>query len=600
MNMQLNKLSASHRFFARLCFLCVLCDSVVSSSSRAAAPRDELLRLVPDSVGFCLVVQDLRGHAAALLTSPFLEKLSQSPVAVKIRNSPDLKKLDRLESHMKEKLGLDWTRLRDDILGDALVMAYRPGPPGKPELEEGVFLLRARNEKVLAEIVERINKVQKEEGELKDLDELRHNGSVYYRRVEIDKHTERDKTTYYYVHGPILALSTRESMLRQVIDCDRTASSDAVPESAQRLRELDAERALLAVWINPRAFDAELNAKIADTPAKHCETVKHFALYWKALDSVVLSLSLAERDVSLSLGVQARVKEMPPAVRRLFRDGATASDLWRRFPESALFAAGGRFDGATVLEVFGGFLTAEDRQALHSLLNRQFGALLGEEDFARDVLPALGPDWGLCLTAPATRDKNWMPQLFFALRIDAGRTKKRLERKLLDALDFAARLVVFGYNSQHADAPITLKSAEVDGQEVRYLACPPLHPPQNGGGDLQPAYGLLHGYLIVSSSLDGLTRFARTKPAAASAAGAPIPLLRISFKSWREYLNQRRESIVQFLADHHKLRRDEVGQQLDGWLTYLQFVDRLELSQRSAPCQVHFTLSVQTAQALKK
>ncbi|MGH7173039.1 MAG: hypothetical protein ACRELG_22380, partial [Gemmataceae bacterium] len=501
--------------------------------------------------------------------------------------------LKAAEKTLKENLGIDGTQLRDELLGDAIVAAYRPGPPGKPEQEQGVMLLRARNEKVLADLIERVNKVQKEEGELKDLEERRHKGAVYYRRLEFDKRGERDKPpTFYYVHGPVLALSSQESMLRQVIDCDRR-DSGTTGEAARRLRELDAQRALLAVWINPRAFDAEVDHKIAKSSIGRSATVQHFARYWKALDSVVLSLSPRERDINLSLGVRARVEELPPAARRLFGEGTTASAVWRRFPESALLAVGGRFDGATLLDVFDGFLAAENRQALHATLNRQFAALLGEEDFARDVLPALGPDWGLCITAPAPRDKSWIPQTLFALRVDANRTKKALDRKLLGGLDFAARLVILGHNTQHPDEPMALKSGEVDGREVRYLSGERGLP-----SGLQPAYGLLHGYLLLSSSLDAMSRFANAKPQAAD--GSAIPLLRISCKDWRAYLRERRQPIVRFLAARNKLSLDAAGQQLNGLLTGLHFIDRIELRQRAAPGQVIFTLSVQTAQALKK
>lgn len=594
--MRFHSFATSLCFFSRLLFLCVLCDPVVSSSLlRAAAPREELLRLVPDSVGFCLVIQDLREHAAALQASPLIEQLSQSPLAVKIRASADLKKLDRFEARMKAKLGLDWARLRDDIFGDAVVLAYRPGPPGKPEQEQGVLLLRARNEKVLAELIDRVNKVQKEEGELKDLDERRHKETVYYRRLEFDKRSERDKPpTFYYVHGAILAISSQESMLRQVIDCDRR-ESEPTGEAARRLRELDAERALLAVWINPRAFDAEVDAKVAGSSSERSVPVKHFARYWKALDSVVLSLSPAERAINLSLGVRVRVEELPPATRRLFQEAATASAVWRRFPESALFAVGGRLDGATLLDVFGGFLTAENRQALHATLNHQFAALLGEEDFARDVLPALGPDWGLCITAPAPRDKGWMPQTLLALRVDTHRTKKALRGKLLAGLDFAARLFILGHNTQHPDQPMVLKSGEVDSQEVRHVASERGLP-----SGIQPAYGLLHGYLLLSSSLDAMTRFGQATPAPAADADAPIPLLRISCKDWRTYLNERREPIVRFLASRNNLSVDAAGQRLNGLLAGLRFLDRIELRQRVAPGQVIFTLDVQTTQALKK
>jgi hypothetical protein len=590
-------------------FLCVLCDSGVSSTLRADTPREELFRLVPDSVGFCFVVQDLRRHAAALRDSPFIEQLSRSPLAVKIRTSEDMKKLDRFESKMKEKLGLDWMRLRDDILGDALVLGYRPGPPGKPEQEEGFLLLRARNDKVLADLIERLNKVQKEEGEIKDLEERRHKGVMYYRRVEYDKRTQSDKPPmFYFVHGPVLAVSSQESMLREIIDGDRSRSSDSVPAAARHLRQLDAERALMAIWINPRAFDAELDAKSASTPSESCAAVKHFERYWKALDSVVFSLSPDNRDIlSLSIGVRARIEELPPAARRLFLEGARASEVWKRFPNSALLAAGSRIDGAMLLEVIGGYLTPESRQMIHATLNRQLGALLGEEDFARGLLPAMGPDWGLCITAPTPRDKNWMPQSLFAIRVAADRTKKPVDRKLLAALDFAARLIIFAHNNQSPDAPLALKSGEADGQEIRSLT-------GEGGlpAGLQPSYALVNGYLVLSSTLEGLTRFAQTTPTSLTptapaeksrndaSTDAPIPLLRISFKDWRAYLRERREPIVQFLADKQNLSRDVAERQLDGLLAGLQFVERLELRQRVAPGQVIFTFSVQTSQALKK
>jgi hypothetical protein len=361
------------------------------------------------------------------------------------------------------------------------------------------------------------------------------------------------------------------------------------------------------VWINPRAFDAELNAKANDTPTESC-AVKHFARYWKALDSIVISLSPDDRDIiKLSLGVRARIAELPPAARRLFREGATVSDVWKRFPNSALLSAGGRIDGVALLEVLGGYLTPESRQTIHAALNRQLGALLGEEDFTRDVLPALGPDWGLYITAPAAQDKSWMPQSLVALRVASNRTKQPVDRKLLAALDFAARLIIFGHNSQCPDAPLTLKSGEVDGQEVRYLAGERGLPT-----GLQPAYAVLQGYLILSSSLDGLTRFAQITSSSLSpitrgeknrdddAAESPFPLLRISFKDWKAYLKERREPIVQFLAEKQQLSRDAAGQQLDGLLAGLQFIERVELRQRVAPGQVIFTLHVQTAQALKK
>lgn len=188
-----------------------------------------------------------------------------------------------------------------------------------------------------------------------------------------------------------------------------------------------------------------------------------------------------------------------------------------------------------------------------------------------------------------------MPHLLFALRIDTKRTKKAPERTLLSALDFAARFVVFAHNNQHPDSPMALKTGNVDGQEVRYLTGANGLPP-----GVQPAYGLLNGYLVVASSLESMNGFAQTAPIPAPAPGAPVPLLRISFKDWRGYLTENREAIVQHFTDGDKFSRDAAGQKMDALLAVLQFVERAELSQRTASGQVIFTLTVQTAQALKK
>jgi hypothetical protein len=266
-------------------------------------------------------------------------------------------------------------------------------------------------------------------------------------------------------------------------------------------------------------------------------------------------------------------------------------------------AVGCRLDDAALLDVLGGFLTPQGRKFLQATLNRPFASLLSEDDFTANLLPVLGPDWGLCVSAPPTgaagsqaaRKNLEMPHLLFAIRIDPKRTKKTAESTLLSALDFAARFVVFIHNNDHPDSPLTLKTGAVHGQEVRYLTGEHGLPP-----GVQPAYGLLDGYLVLASSLESMKRFAEVSPEPSPSAEAPVPLLRISFKDWRSYLAAYREPIVEFLAEHDKLGRDAAGRQVDGLLAALQFVERAELSQRSAPGQVIFTLSVQTAQALKK
>src|SRR5438105_15819052 len=85
---------------------------------RAASPRDELLRHVPDDVGFCLIVTDLRATSAALADSPFAEQFRASPVGQALVNSPELKQLALVDKQIGAFLGVSAEGLRDDLLGD--------------------------------------------------------------------------------------------------------------------------------------------------------------------------------------------------------------------------------------------------------------------------------------------------------------------------------------------------------------------------------------------------------------------------------------------------------------------------------------------------
>src|SRR4029077_13834976 len=182
---------------------------------KAGAPRDDLLRLVPEDVGFCLVIQDLRGHSQAFLQSPFAKKLWESPIGIAIASAPEQKKLLEFETQLQQGLGVTWPQLRDEIFGDVIVFAYRPGSPGKEDQEQGLMLVHARHPQLLADLAKRFDEVQEQAGDLKEVSIRSHKGAQYERRVE--RHGEN----FAYIHGSLLAFSTREAMLQQVIDLER-------------------------------------------------------------------------------------------------------------------------------------------------------------------------------------------------------------------------------------------------------------------------------------------------------------------------------------------------------------------------------------------
>src|SRR5262249_16543112 len=129
--------------------------------ARAESARDELLQMVPDDVGFGLVVEDLRVHAAQLLESPFVQQFKKSPMGALLSSDRDWQKLIAGREQIEGLLEQEWGKLRDGIFGDAVVFAFRPGPPDKPHDDQVLFLLWARDPKALEKLVERVNALQK-------------------------------------------------------------------------------------------------------------------------------------------------------------------------------------------------------------------------------------------------------------------------------------------------------------------------------------------------------------------------------------------------------------------------------------------------------
>src|SRR5690349_18878411 len=120
---------ATTRRLSALALVALLGPALPAARAAPPTPAEELLRFVPPDVSLCLVVRDLRGHAAALAESPFLEQLRRSPLGKQVQQTLGVQRLVA-DQFLQKYLRLDSTQLRDDILGDAVVVAYRLGPPG--------------------------------------------------------------------------------------------------------------------------------------------------------------------------------------------------------------------------------------------------------------------------------------------------------------------------------------------------------------------------------------------------------------------------------------------------------------------------------------
>jgi hypothetical protein len=567
----------------RTSFLAVATLLALTVRAGAESARDELLRLVPDDVGFCLVLEDLRGHVAQLTESPFLQQFQKSPMGALLDADRDMRKFIEGRQQLETLFGVDWPKLRDEILGDAVVFAFRPAPPDKSGQDQALILLRARDPQALANLVERINAFQKTIGEVKAVEPRTHKGQKYFERVEAKA------LPFYALAGPVLALSSHDAMLRQALD-RRGPDATAEPLLAGRLRQLlGPERRLASLWLNPRAFDAAISAKAKEGSDEKKAVLKNFSTYWRALDGVAGGIGVNE-DVTCTLAIGARVEQLSPAARRFLAEAAKPSELWQHFPDDALLAFAGRFDPAAFEQVLGEFLTPQARQVLHDSLDRFVGAAL-DKDVVKDVLPFLGPDIGLCVMAPEEKAKSWVPQAFAALRVRPGDKPPFVDQTAFAAVKMLAQAAVIDHNSKHVDR-LRLKTEMQDKVEVSYLDGAAKLPP-----GVRPAFALKDGYLVLATSPNVLRRFGTTvdRPPAAD-----VPLLRVSLAQWRAYVQVHRQALAAALAEQNKAKPEEVAHQVDALLEGLRLFDRLEISQRSGDGRTALTLRVRMALPLRK
>jgi hypothetical protein len=555
---------------------------LLAGAAHAASPRDELLRSVPDDHGFCAVFTGLPKVAARLRESPFAAALAKATE----KGAPAVKEweeLRKITDDVRKRLAVSWEKLVDVFPGEAFAFVYRPGPPGKPELEEALFLLRSRDGRTLALVVNGLNLLQNV-----SLEKAEHKGVSYIRRTEPEeegKGPRGGKRTFYLLKGPVLLFSGQESMLKRAIEQELALAKDATPAVAKRLTALGMSESPAAIVLNPRAFDAH----IAAGTGKEAETL---AKWWKALDAAGLALDIG-RDAALSLAFVGRTKDLPEAARKLFEASAKPSSLWGSFPEKPLLAVAWRIDLRGLYGAVRELMPDASREALEKNLDLMITAIY-RKDVIEDLLPVIGPDWGLCLFAPPAGSKETHPRVLAAVKLNGS--DETVDTLLEMALN-GVRWVVASHNGKHAagkrtDNKLTFEKIGTGREVIRVIESK-----KGLAVGMRPAWALRAGHFVAATSPDLIAAF---KAAASPPAEGPVPLLRVSFSAWRKFVKDQREALAADLVSKERLKEEEAAARLAALDAGLALLDTLELTRHDGPSRVTFTLRLKTAEPLLK
>jgi hypothetical protein len=519
--------------------------------------RHELISLLPDDFGVCIVMHDLQGHYARLEGSDWFKAFERTPLGKSIFDAPEFQQLEKWQSELKKHFDLDWTALRDDILGDTLILAYSPGPKDQPKDEHGLILLHVRKPERLIQFIDKVNAAQEKSGELKSLTALQYKGATYHRREE------KAKTQYYFVDGSLAAVSSKETLIKAFLDKRPALSKDHA--WAKRFQRAGADQAFLTLCVNPRRIEPDFGPDL--------KRADGLPSYWRALEGIFVTLTFKD-DAELRITLQADADQLPKWAKTTFTRTAPVSTLWQRFPEQSIMTIASRLDFAGTVEGLKALLPERDRKAFIAAVQNNLKAVLELDPFD-DILPNLGPDWGVCVL-PAKKAEQ-MPTVMVAVAVQPGSKKPAVDQALFRAVYSFAGFSVLDYNSKHPGAIIRLQTMMQDKVEVKYLAGDKAFPP-----GVQPACALKDGFLIFASAPEAIASF--RAPDAKFVQPEEAPLLRLSTRELAKLLEQRRDHILS------RLREKDAKQHLENVISLLNLFERVTVTQNGEAGQASWSV----------
>jgi hypothetical protein len=511
----------------------------------------ELLRRVPPGVGLCVIVNDFHGNADRLARQPWFKTIEENPLVRAVLQSKEMGDLERFRGNVQDKLGIKLDRIREDILGDALVLGHQSTTPGKPEGDRGIVLVKARDAKLLADLVSRINELQTQSGEVKEIAPLQHGAVTYYRRTAVRS------THYYALQGPVLMVASHEELLLAALDRNARAPTPIL----DHLQRAKADRALLAVWFDPRTLDKQIDEtrskRFNDDGTKLDGLVK----FWKGLDAVVVSVSEPARpEIRLTL-----LAGPDNDARKWLSSNTAPSDLWRRFPEKTIAAGAGRLDFSRLVEQIQNLAAAKDRANMQEVLTRYVAAVAGL-DFFRQI----GPDIGFAVFR--IDDKDLLPSGLVALAVKSeGATPA--DKTLLKGVQLLGLLAVIDHNKRSPDT-IRMSAQRQGSIDIDYLESAKAFPP-----GVQPAWALKDGYLVLATSPRAIGMFReRLVP---PTNRDEIPLLKVSADESAKMMERHRGLLAAELVAKGHESEESARRIIDGLIAGVRTFDSVQVLQRT-------------------
>ena len=196
---------------------------LITASACGAEPGERpaaaLLRLVPPDAAVVVSVHGLRDQAREFGMSRLAADLAKLPAVKAWLGSEKYQQFEHSREQIEQALGANLPDLRDEILGDAVVLALHlpAGPTTEASQARGLVLVQARDAALLKRLISSFNTAQQDAGDLSRVIDRQHGGVTYHSREFAPATGELPQFYIDYADGTF-AFSNSETLIRAVID----------------------------------------------------------------------------------------------------------------------------------------------------------------------------------------------------------------------------------------------------------------------------------------------------------------------------------------------------------------------------------------------
>lgn len=570
--------------------LLLLLSVVRSSETRGAGPADRLLDLVPADASATLAVEDLKGHFRAVSGSDLVQGLRKLPAVQAWRESPRHAVLERSCAEIEQALGAPLASLRDDVLGEAVVLAIHVAPGQGLDQARGLLLVRPHDRALLERLLERLNSREEQGGPLLEVAQRSHHGQVYNVR-RFQPGTKPDES-YAFVGSDLFAWSNSEALVQGVLDRQGGGAGLGSDPRFRAVRAKLPARALASLYVNPRFLERAL---AADTRTKTPPEQRVHELLARNLGAVQYIGAALEWRNGLLLHTQEMIdpgKLDEPLRRWASLPGGRTAGLLARVPATALAVAAGEFALTAIFDELVSLVPPESRLTAQNAQVVLQGLFLGK-DVRTEVLPCLGPGLLLYVDAPAPGTDSQMP---LPIVLAVSLSDEVQERGVAAALDNALRTVLALYtlDPKRRELALQIQEHETGGVRVTSLC----------GDRILFSYAIGNGLLVFGNSAEAVAALCTGKPD--TALKARLDRLRATYfpgadtfafadlPRIAEVLASRRDVLAKRLAARSGCSETSARHDLDQAIALVSLFDAAIFSSAISPdfTSVHRTLGL--------